>query len=726
GAASLTEGSEPERVRAGFVTHNTFSILEATPALGRVFSVEEDRPNGPSVVMLGHALWQRRFGGDPALIGRPIQVNGQASTVVGIMPAGFRLPLDFGAAGPTELWFPMATDAAAQGVIAGPTMSPDGMNHGFYGVARMARNATTSQADAQMKQLVATWVRDGIYPEEMQFRGYAVPVEQQVTGRVRPALLVVFGAVGIVLLIACTNVAGLLLVRGEHRRRELAVRVALGAGARRITRQLLTETVVLAGLGGVLGVGLAVLGTWLVRRAAPAGLPRIAESTVDPVVLLFALGVALLAALLAGVLPALQATRVAPATELKEGGRSSTVGAGRLRWRQALVTAEVALAVVLVVGAGLMIRSVANLFAIDAGFRPQGVLTMRLSTPSTWYPDSARVAAFYDELRRRVGEIRGVEAVGAARILPLATEMGDWGLVVEGYTPPPNQGTPGDWQVVTPGYFEAMGLKLVAGRFFDNRDGMNGLLALIINRTFADRYMDGRDPIGRRVRVGGTPDSIWAMVVGMVEDVRHNELTREVKPQFYAPQAQFAVAPGNTIRSMSLVVRTNGDAEALISPVRAVIRELDPRLPVSEVRTMEDIVRQSIAEPRFAMELLGLFGVLALVLSAIGIFGIVSQVVASRTHEFGIRSALGATPRDLVMLSLGAGVRQAAVGVVVGVAAALLLTRAMTGLLHGVAPTDPVTFAVVVIVTASVAIAASVLPARRAGRADPVAVLHEG
>lgn len=373
-----------------------------------------------------------------------------------------------------------------------------------------------------------------------------------------------------------------------------------------------------------------------------------------------------------------------------------------------------------------MIRSVTNLFAIDAGFRPAGTLTMRLSTPSAWYPDSVRVAAFYDELQRRVAAIPGVEAVGAARLLPLASEMGDWGLQVEGYTPPPNQGTPGDWQVVTPGYFEAMGLQLAAGRFFDERDGMDRPLAMIVNRRFAELYFAGREPLGRRVRIGNNPARPWYTVVGVVEDVRHNALTGEVKAQFYAPLAHFAQSPGNTMRSMSLVVRTREEPTTVIAPVRAAIRGLDPRLPVSEVRTMEQIVGESIAEPRFAMKLLGLFGVLALVLSAIGIFGIVSQVVASRAHEFGIRAALGASPRALVLLSLRAAVAQTAVGLALGVALALVLTRAMTTLLHGVAPTDPLTFVAVVVVTGFVALAASVGPARRAGQADPGAVLHEG
>jgi len=724
GAVNLTENGESERLRAGFIDRNVLPVLGVEPVLGRGFTAEEDVPNGPDVIILGHDVWQRRFGADPSVIGRAIQVNGRATVVVGVMPAGFKLPLDFGADGATMAWLPLGTDAASNGAIAGPAFVRGGGNHGFHAVARLSPGATVDQANGQLADRVAQLGRDGIYPKEQQFRAFAVGVEEQVVGRLEPVLLVVFAAVGFVLLIACANVAGLLLVHGEQRRREMALRVALGAGAQRLTRQLLTETAVLAGLGGTLGVALAALGVWLVRTTAPAALPRVGETRLDPMVLGFALGVAMLAALFAGMLPALQARAVAPGTELRDGGRSATSGPGRLRWRQTLVAAEVALAVVLVVGAGLMIRSVANLFAIDAGFRPDGVLTMRLSTPATWYPDSVRVSAFHDELRRRVSALPGVTAVGLVRILPLASEMGDWGLQVEGYTPPPNQGTPGDWQVVTPGYFEAMRLRLVQGRFFDERDRMDAPPAMIINRRFAELYLQGRSPLGARVRVGGRNSTRAPYtVVGVVDNVRHNGLTREVKAQFYAPQPQFATNPGNTSRTMALVVRGDQDPKLLIGPVRSVIRGLDPRLPISEVRTMNEVVEQAIAAPRFAMELLGLFGVLALVLSAIGIFGIVAQVVASRTQEFGIRAALGATPRNLLMLSLGSGVRQALAGLVVGVAAALVLTRTMTTMLHGVTPNDPVTFATVVVVTAVVAVAASLVPARRAAKTDLARVM---
>jgi predicted permease len=316
-----------------------------------------------------------------------------------------------------------------------------------------------------------------------------------------------------------------------------------------------------------------------------------------------------------------------------------------------------------------------------------------------------------------------VTHVAAVRILPLATEMGDWGLNVPGYTPPPNQGTPGDWQIVTPGYFEAMGLRLRQGRFFDARDDLTGPLSMIVNRAFVEQYFSGREPIGGHVRIGGGSDAPPYTIVGVVDDVRHNALTDTPKPGFYATLAQFAVSPGNTRRSMTLVVRTSGDPEAVSRPVRAIIRDIDPRLPVSSVRTMRDIVSTSIAGPRFAMQALGVFGVLALMLSAIGIFGIVSQVVASRAQEFGIRAALGATPRELVMLSMRTGVRQTLAGLGIGIAIALIVTRAMTSMLQGVTPADPLTFAAVIVVTGVVAVAASVGPARRAGRVDPARVL---
>ncbi len=524
------------------------------------------------------------------------------------------------------------------------------------------------------------------YMAKVGFHAFVVPMDEQITGRVKPVLLVVFGAVVLVLLIACANVAGLLLVRGETRRRELAVRVALGAGDKRLARLLVTESAVLATFGAVAGIALATLTVRLLRANAPPGLPRLAETSIDWSVLAFALVVACVTALLTGILPLAHARRIAPAGELREGGRGATSGRARLRWRQTLVAAEIALAVVLVAGAGLMIRTVSNLLSIDPGFRADGVLTMRVSTPSIWYPDSLRVVAFWDDVQRRVSALPGVKRVAAVRLLPLATEMGDWGLTIPGYTPPPNQGAPGDWQVVTPGYFETMGLTLREGRAFTTGDDMGAPLAMIVNRAFEQQYFAGRQALGGRVRINSRDTTRWYTVVGVADDVHHNALVGTVKPQFYATLAQFASAPGSTRRTMSLVVRTDGDPKALIASVRAAVRAVDPRLAVSEVRTMRDIVDAAIGGQRFAMQTLGVFGLVALLLSAIGIFGIVSQVVASRFHEFGIRAALGATPNDLMAIGLRSGLRQAMTGLAIGVVSALLLTRVLRTLLQGVSP----------------------------------------
>ncbi len=717
------DGNSPERVHIATIQQGILPILGAQPILGRNFTIEEDRPNGPNVVILGYGLWQRHFGGDPTVVGRDVPINGRNARVIGVMASDFRLPTDFGASGGrTEAWFPLQTDAGQQGAVPGPEFPKTGSSHGYYGVARLKPGMTADIANAQLKSLVAELETWG-YMKGVNFNAFSVPMEQHVTGRVKTVLLVVFGAVVLVMLIACANVAGLLLVRGEGRSRELAVRVALGAASPRLVRLLLAESGVLAAIGGTLGIVIAVLSVQLVRANAPTGLPRVADTQLDFGVLAFAVGSAVLAALMAGMLPALQARDVAPATAMRDGSRSATSSRARLRWRQSLVAAEVALAVVLVVAAGLMIRSVRNLLSIDAGFRPDGVVTMQISTPAALYPDSVRVAGFWSELQRRVAGVPGVKYAGAVRNLPLATEMGDWGLTVEGYTPPPNQGTPGDWQIVTPGYFEAMGLKLKEGRFFDARDDMAGSLAMIVNETFVKQYVAGRRPLGTRVRVNTRDTTQWYSIVGVVQDVHHNSLVAKVKPEFYATLAQFARAPGSTRRSMSLVVRTTGDPGRLIGPIRSIVRDLDPRLPVSNARTMRDVVNIAIAGPRFAMQALGLFGVLALVLSAIGIFGIVSQVVASRSQEFGIRAALGATPGDLVRLSLRTGVRQAVAGLGVGIVIALVVTRAMTTMLQDVTPTDPWTFAAVILVTGLVAILASVGPARRAGKADPSRVL---
>lgn len=726
GAVNLTGGDQPERARSATIGAEVLPLLGVSPSLGRNFTAEEDRPGGPGAAIISFELWSRRFGADPAVLGTPIEINGNAVALVGVLPAGFRLPLDFGAEGRTEVYLPLATDAAAQGALPGPAMSPGGGSHGFYGVARLAPGATAELANTQLAERVGALERERVIHPDIGFRAFAVPVADLVSGEVRGPLLILLGAVGVVLLIACANVAGLLLVRGERRRRELAVRVALGAGQARLTRLLFAETGLLAAGGATAGLLVAWLGIAGVKRFAPPSLPRVADATLDLTLLLVALGVASLTAALTGILPALQASRVSPADELREGGRSATAGHGRLRWRQLLVTGEVALAVVLAAGAGLLVRTVRNLLAIDPGFDARGALTLRLSTPSTWYQDRNSVAAFWRELEAEVARIPGVRSVGAVRLLPLATEMGDWGVNVEGYVPPPNHGTPADWQVLSPGAFAALGLRLREGRLLAPGDDLDGPLAMVVNQAFVDAYLAGRPAVGARVRIGSALGAAGPQyqIVGVIENARHNTLTSQVKPGFYVTPAQFSRAPGNVIRSMSLVVRTDGDPGALLAPVRAAVRRLDPRLPIAEVRTLDDILGASIAAPQFAMRLLGAFGAMALALSAIGIFGVVSHSVAIRRQEFGIRAALGARPGALLRMALGSGLRQTSAGIVIGVGLALVSTGVLRRVLQGVSPTDPLTFGTVVALTALVALAASLVPAARAARAAPGEVLR--
>ena len=721
--ATVTGSGEPERVRASQVTHGILRVLGVAPALGRGFLPEEDVPNGPRVAMLGHELWQRRFAGDPSAVGRMIEIGAQPFQIVGILPAGFRLPLDYGAGGVTQILTPLAPQADQLGGIEGPPVSSNGGSHGFYAVAHLAPGATPDAASRALRAITDRLTAEGIYPESWHFQAIVTPLREEISGAMRPVLLVLLGAVTLVLLIACANVAGLLLVRGDRRRRETTLRAVLGAGRVRLARQFLTEGLTLALTGGALGIAVAWLGVTATRAWAPASLPLVREVSLNARVLGFALVTTLATVAAFALAPALTATRVRLTDAMKDGGRGSTAGRTRLRARQLLVTGEIALAVALIIGGGLMIRTVQRILAIDPGFRSEGVLTMELSLPSVRYPRDAQVTAFFAELRRRVAALPGVKAVGAARQLPLAKEIGDWGMVVDGYTPPPNEGAPGDWQVVTPGYFEAMGMRLVSGRFFDQRDDPQGAPSIIVSRQLVEKYFGGRDALGGRIKIGGR-QSPWFTVVGVVEDVGHNSLTATRKPTFYAPHAQFFLSTGFTPRTMTLAVESSGDASSLARAVRAQARALDPQIPIADVRSMDDIVRASVAPQRFGMMLLAAFGGLALVLAMVGVYGVVAQVVSARMQEFGVRSALGATPGSLVRMSLANGARHAAAGLVIGALVALGGTRLLSGMLYGVAPTDPLTFAAAMLATGVAALAACWIPARRAGRADPAAALQ--
>jgi putative ABC transport system permease protein len=551
-----------------------------------------------------------------------------------------------------------------------------------------------------------------------------------VVGRVRLTIWLLFGAVGVLLLIACVNVANLLLARAEARRREIAVRMALGAGAWRVVRQLMTENLLLAGVGG----GMALLVDWAGARVlawwSPSTIPRVAGISVDGRVLAFTGVLALATMIVFGIAPAAQLVRGGLVDRLKDQNPTTTVE-GR-RFRQGLVVAEMALAVVLLTAAGLMLRTLWSLRHVDLGFRPAGVLTMTLSLPPTAYQSADQVVGFYDRLLGGVRALPGVAAAGAARSLPLAATIGWWDAVVDGYTPPAGATAKGDWEIVTDGYIETMGETVVRGRSFSAADTAGSPLVGLINEEMARRYWGGRDPLGGRFRISRRMPYPWITVVGIVKDVRHNGLTTPANEKFYVPQSQWPRAafqwddqspPVSPIRSMTLVVKSAGDPASVAASVRAVVRRLDPNLPVADVRTMDDVVGAALSTPRFTSMLLSTFAALALVLSAIGTYGVLSYIVSRRTREIGIRVAIGAGRGQVLTMVMSGGVSLALMGIGAGLVMALGMTRVLRGLLYGVTPLDPPTFAAVAVGLTAVAALASALPAWRASRVDPVIAL---
>ncbi len=711
---NLTGGGDPERLPAANVTANLFSTLGVLPQFGRTFTAAEAVPNGPRLVILSHGLWQRRYAGDPSIVGRAIQIDGSAYQVVGIMPRDFVLPTDFHNPNPSALWMPQQWNSA----------SADHGSHGYYAAARLEPRATVALAREELHRIAQAMTDEGLYPRQMEFDTVVLSLRDEVVGGIRRAIWLLFGAVGFLLLIACSNVANLLLARAEARHREIAVRSALGAGRSRIVRQLLTESLVLAGMSTIAGLALASAGARLLAWWNPASIPRVASVTLDARVLLFTVGIALLTTMVFSLAPSVRLLRTDLTESMKEGGANATTGGARQRFRNALVVLEMALAVILLVGAGLMLRTLSSLQRIDLGFNPSGVLTMRVSLPDTAYPKPEQVVTFYSRLLEEVRGLPGVMAAGAARSLPLGSTIGDFGLQIDGYVPPPGTNAKGDWQIVTDGYLEAMGEHVVRGRGITRTDTGGSQLVALINEEMARRYWSGRDPIGSRLRIGGDSARPWVTVIGIVKDVHHNGVAGAVKEKFYVPHAQWNTAVGFTIRGMSLVVRTAGNPASLAPSVRNVIRGLDPSLPVADVRPMTEVVGAALSTPRFTSALLSMFALLALTLSAVGIYGVLSYVVTRRTREIGIRVAIGADRARVLRMVLSNGLTLAVVGLGVGLLVSLPLARLMRGLLHGVTPADPLTFAAVAIALAGVALAASVVPALRATRVDPVIALR--
>lgn len=717
GQINVTGSGEPVRVGIGHVTANTFRTLGVNPALGRGFSEQEDQPGRNSVVVLSRGLWERLYGGDARVIGRSISLDGIPHTVVGVMPRDFHLPTDFteDAAQPTELWVPLAIN---------PSEIERG-SHGLYAAALLVPNATATQATAELRSLGAALTKEGLYPADMQFRAFAIPLEEEILGRVRPAFLLLLGAVGFLLLIACANVASLMLARAESRHRDVAVRAALGASRGRLVRYVLTESLVLATAGASVGLGLAWAASRAAAAAGPINVPRVGAVSLDASVLAFTALLALATTVAFGIAPVLGALRVAPAESLGHQGTRTTAGGPGRRVRSLLVVAEMTLAVVMVIGAGLMVRSLQALHRIDLGFNPENVLTARLWLPASSYPTPEKVVAFYEAFLARVRALPGVKSAGLVRSLPLGGTIGDWGLDIEGQATTAHNRPKGDWQVATDGAFEALGERLVRGRFLDARDATDALQVAVINETMARTYWPQQDPIGHRIRLGrGRTDRPWVTVVGVVGDERHNGITAVVKEKFYRPLSQFHVSTGNAVRGMTLVLRTGGDPLSLGPAIREALREQDPTLPLAGVRPMTEVVEASTATPRVTGILLGCFAMLALALAAVGIYGVLSYLVTLRTREIGIRMAVGANRGQVMWLVLSQGLGLAAAGIALGVAGAAALTRFMVSLLHDVRPLDAVTFALVPVLLIAVGAAAAYMPARRATRVDPIVALR--
>ena len=718
GTVNLTGGGEPEQIGSARVSANLFDVLGVKPILGRSFIAAETGSPPGHVVVLSEELWRRRFGGDRSIVGAAIDVDGRPATVVGVMPAAFKLPMDYSTQTPSALWRPF--DEPLSGAF---TFRPSGGDHNYYAVGRLRPGVSAARASTRLRGLAGGLTAAGLYPPTWHFQPLVVPVVDEVLGPLRIALLVLCGAVGFVLLIACANVANLLLVRGMQRRRELAVRTALGAAPGRLVRQLLAESCMLAEVGGAAGLGLSWLSVRAILRFAPAEIPRAAEIGMDAGVVVFVAGIALATALISGLAPALQFSRPDLHAGLKEGGRTAGgQGVRGARLHSLMVVAEVALAVVLLMGANLMLRTFSSLSRVNPGFRAGHVLTLGVSPSRARYPRPEAMIRLYDEMLESVRGLPGVAAAGAVRKLPLASELGDWGLQVEGFAPPPGEKVQADWQIATPGYFEAMGIPLRRGRLFTAADRRDAQPVMVVSEALAQRFWPGRDPIGRRIRVS-TPR--WHTVVGVVGDVRHNGLTAAVKGTWYVPRSQFDLATGSAIYPMTLVVRTAGDPAAWAAPVRAAIHAIDPRLPVSAVRPLDDVVAGAVAKQRFTTFFLLLCSALALTLAAVGVYGVVRFRVGARSREIGLRMALGARPGQLLRRVVAQGMGPVAAGLAIGSVAALGLTRFLGGLLYGVAPQDPLTLLASVITLALVALAATWLPARRAARVDPLVVLRE-
>jgi putative ABC transport system permease protein len=705
GKMFLDAGDGTTDTPVGLVTPELFSVFHVSPILGRTFTNEETLPERFRVAVLSHSMWQNRFGSDPNVSGRTIQLNGAAYTIIGVMPAGFSYP------DRAEIWRPLVIDPAK--LDRGP--------HYLNVVGRLKPGVTLAQAQADMSTIAARLSQQ--YREKNA--GHGVKLERLsnvVVGDIGLALYVLLGAVGFVLLIACANLANLMLARVGARQKEIAVRTALGAGRMRIVRQLLTESIMLAIVGGVVGLLLAFWAvSWVVSLGADT-IPRVHEISVDPRVAGFTLLVSVVTGVLFGLAPAIQVSRPDLTDALKESGRS-TAGLRRNRLRSALVVSEVALSLVLLVGAGLMIRSFAKLNQVDPGFKPAQVLTLGATLLRTRYPEDEQVAQMFSQILDRAATVPGVLSVGAISDLPLTGSNTSDSFTIEGRPPIAKEAEPTtEYHVVTPRYFESMGIPFLSGRDFTESDTRQSPNVVVINDVFARRHFAGENPLGHRLRLQGQ-ERDPLLIVGVIGNVRNIALDEQPTPEAYVPFLQDPLSPTYQ-RSMTIVARTQSGPGAIAGSLRAALTSVDKSLPVYALKPMTGHLRDSLARRRFNLVLLSVFSGVALALAAVGIYGVISYGVTQRTHEMGIRMALGAKPRDVLGLVVRQAMMLALLGVGIGLLAALALTRLMTSLLFNVGVTDPLTFAVIALLMTLIALLACLIPARRATKVDPLVALR--
>ncbi|BAC89142.1 ABC transporter permease [Gloeobacter violaceus] len=707
GAFNLSNNDNPDRLLGAIVSTNFFETFGTAPLLGRGFRQEEEKSADSRVAVISHGLWQRRFEASAAVLGKTVTIDSRPYTIVGVMPPGFQFPRD-----DRDIFVPFAFDTE---------YFQQRGQHSYRAVARLKPGVNLAQASEQMNIVARALARQ--YPDSNTGRGVAlVPLYEELVGDIRPALLVLTGAVAAVLLIACANVANLLLARAVARQKEFALRVALGASRARLVRQLLTESALLSLFGGACGLVLAYFGVRLLVAFSPADLPRAQEIAVDGPVLAFTVVVAFATAFVFGLAPALQATRVDCNEALKDGGRTATGGRSRHRLRNLLVVGEVSLALMLLVGAGLLGQSLWRLQSVDPGLNPKNVLTANIFLPVAKYREERQMVDFFDRLLARIRNLPGVSSASGVTTLPLSGNSSDGSFIIEGRPPAgPGQEPNAGQLIVGPDYLQTMGIPLVRGRTFEERDRATSRKVALINETMARRFWPGKDPVGRRISIDTprpAPDS-WIEIMGIVKDARTLALNKPVRPEIYFPYSQF------TWPLFNLVVRTEtGDPAALSNALREQVMAIDPDQALGKVRTMEAVIAESIEQERFNALLLILFAVVALALSGVGIYGVMAYSVTQRTHEIGIRLALGAERGSIIRLVVGQGMAPAIAGVAIGLVAAAALGQLLSSLLFGVSAIDPPTFIGVAAMLLGVAFLACFLPARRATRVDPMVALR--